>query len=142
MRDCLAEGASPDTTDSHGWPLLLAAAYDGRADLVDVLLKAGANLNPDHLRLTPLQLGCPYADVVDRLIRGGADVNLAPEGTTVLMSASIGGYLKSVVLLVDAGADLERTDPGVLTAADHARREGHDEIERFLRTKMRARPGP
>jgi ankyrin repeat protein len=43
----LAGGASLESRNGDGWTPLIAAAYVGNADLVDVLLKEGADVSCD-----------------------------------------------------------------------------------------------
>lgn len=139
VRSCLAQGACPRIRDRHGWPLLIAAAYDGRSETVDMLLAAGVDPNETYLHLTPLRVGYPYPSIVASLIRSGADVNQAFGGEmrwTVLMSASIGGYRDSVLALVQGGANVNAVNERGLTAADLAEKEGHQDIARFLRNEM------
>ncbi len=65
-----------------------------RADIVSVLIEAGADLNANALGITPLVLAVELhlPDVVHLLITAGADVNLKDEsGISPLMAATMPG---------------------------------------------------
>jgi hypothetical protein len=138
MRSILISGASPETTDQHGWPLLLTAAYDGQAAAVEVLLSAGANPNIERARMTPLGMGYPYPQVVASLLCAGADPNHMSDGVSPLMSAASGGFIESVSLLVTAGSNVDATNRAGATAVELAERAGHTNIASFLRSHVRA----
>ena len=73
--------------------LLHAACYDGRADIAELLLRLGADVNAREVNgWTPLHLaaGNGHLDVIDILARHGADIEAVDEhGMTPLMCGAI-----------------------------------------------------
>jgi len=90
------------------------AAWKGSAECVDLLIKAGADLNlKDNGGLTALMkaAGQGSPECVDLLIKAGADLNLKDKaGMTALMKAAGQGSPECVDLLIKAGADLNLKD--------------------------------
>ncbi|MES2789669.1 MAG: ankyrin repeat domain-containing protein [Planctomycetota bacterium] len=91
--------------------LLHAAAYDGKADIVKLLLALGANVNARHTNgRTPLHLAANkgYLDVIEILVRNGADIEAKDEeGMTPLMWGIISRSARNdqiVSLLLSLGA--------------------------------------
>lgn len=69
-----------------------------------------------------------------QLLDAGADVNgYEPySGTTILISASCGGHVDAVALLLDRGADIDARAKDGSTALENALSEGHFTLSRFL----------
>lgn len=96
-----------------------SAALAGRADLLELLLKSGANPNDNSAGgATPLMLaagfgggwGPPrtpeYDKIVSLLCEGKADLNLLDKnGNTALCLSLLAGHLEATKILVAAGAD-------------------------------------
>jgi ankyrin repeat protein len=109
----LAAGANLRDTNRYGGTALIPAAEKGHLDNVRLLLAAG--VDPDHinrlgwtalLEAIILSDGGPvHQAIVETLIAGGADVNLADaEKVTPLEHARQRGYRNMVALLEAAGA--------------------------------------
>ncbi len=108
------------TNNTHGLSALHVAAKDGQADIMRLLIKAGANPNQRNdniLGETPLhlcadrwfqknRLDAGHNDVLTILIAVGADVNIADMrfGNTPLHVAAYGRERINVVRLLAAGA--------------------------------------
>ena len=111
MRALLKQGADVSAAEGDGTTALHWAARAGDAELVQVLVYAGANVRATT-RLgayTPLmmaaQAGQPAA--VAALIAGGADVKAtSTTGTTPLMFAAQSGDTRTVTMLVEGGSDV------------------------------------
>jgi ankyrin repeat protein len=115
VRSLLAEKADVNGAQGDGSTALHWAAFKGDVALVNVLLKAGANLKATTRidGVTPLFMACKggSAPVVDAMLKNGADANETnSNGTTALMIASAAGSADVVKLLLDRGADPNRLD--------------------------------
>ncbi len=94
-----------------------------------MLMYAGANVRATT-RLgayTPLFLASQagHADVMDALIKGGADPKAAdPAGTTPLMEAAASGHTDAVQVLLDHGVDVNAKESVRGTTAADVRRRG------------------
>ena len=131
VRDFLLAGGNVNSVvDRHHSTMLMAASGCRQDDLVELLLRSGANVNlADVWGCTALLTACcsldyqPFrserawhggsffgaaSNVVYRLLRAGADPNLQDNmGLTALMIAAISGEVDCLKLLLQAGA---RTD--------------------------------
>ncbi|KAL7768440.1 hypothetical protein ACKLNR_002741 [Fusarium oxysporum f. sp. zingiberi] len=115
---------------------LTDAVHDGNVDRVRDAL--GRNLEQisqkeDYDELLKDACGAGYADIVDLLIKAGADTNvLGGRGPyTPLIAASQNGHARVVQLLLGAGADPDISDnrSNAIFAASKA---GHDDIVLWL----------
>jgi len=109
----------------------------GIFEIAKRLLAAGADANMTYETgisgpRIPLLNALANPDMVKVLIRGGSDVNYRKDtrsrpaeytGHTVLMIAASKGYLDTVKLLVEAGADVNAENPAGETAAVLALKE-------------------
>lgn len=91
-----APDAGLESVNANGSTALMFAAFEGKAAVADVLLKAGADIN-----------------------------HVNTKGHTALMSAAAHGYRNTVALLLDAGADPTIKDAEGITAVDFARDNEH-----------------
>ena len=117
----LAAGADLDARSKYGTTALWSAAIAGRGDLVDFLLRHGANLkNRDQEERTVLMFAAkhgPIGDVVGRLLAHGAEVNAQDDtGRTALMYAALWARRSVIDALLDGGADINRQDIRGVTA--------------------------
>jgi ankyrin repeat protein len=99
LRAWIAAVSDVDCRDDEAYTVLHHAAEAGQLECLDALLAAGANPNArSQGGYTPIFLAALLQDgeaVIERLIRGGADVNqAADDGDTVLhnLSANEGNY--------------------------------------------------
>ncbi|MGQ0734825.1 MAG: ankyrin repeat domain-containing protein [Acidobacteriota bacterium] len=115
VRTLLQEGADVNSAQGDGTTALHWAALRGDTELAAMLLAAGANTRATS-RLgayTPLHLASEAgaAEVIDRLVRAGADVSARTStGATPLMLAAKSGVRDAVGRLIDHGADLNATE--------------------------------
>jgi uncharacterized protein len=111
VRTLLKQAADVDAAQGDGMTALHWAAMKGDAEMAQMLMYAGANVRATT-RLgayTPLFLASQngHADVMEALIKGGADPKAAdPAGTTPLMVAAASGHADAVKVLLDHGVDV------------------------------------
>ncbi len=128
-------------------PLIIIAAVNGHADIIDVLLTAHGDPDlRDEAGRTALYWAASqgFSSSVDVLLAHDADPNLKNSvGKTALMAAAQSGYIKVVDLLLQYHVDInaieddERSDDENSTrmsALSYAARGGHIRIVRMLLT--------
>jgi ankyrin repeat protein len=87
---------------------LIQAASNGNLDRVRSLLSGKVNLDLDRGAAIGKAAAAGHTEIVELLIRAGANVNLSDRsGFTPIASAAYAGYGDIVRLLVDAGADIQ-----------------------------------
>lgn len=114
-------------------PLIAASAFaDVKA--VNLLLDAGADVNRADAEGRTALFAPTDLKIVRALLDRGADAKvLAKEGQTVLHTAAANGACAGVICaLYRAGADPTVKVRGILTAADLARLEGHEDAATLL----------
>ncbi|MDZ7778902.1 MAG: ankyrin repeat domain-containing protein [Gemmatimonadota bacterium] len=111
--ELLESGADVNAAQGDGMTALHWAAYNGRAELVETLLSAGANIDPVTRigSYTPLHHAARngYADVVDALLAAGAnpEARTSTGGASPLHLAAAAGREAAVESLVRAGAEVD-----------------------------------
>lgn len=109
-----------DLTDDNGWTLLRTSSWSGQPDCVQLLLRAGAEVNrQDRDRRTALRAACwaGHIECVKELLEAGAEINqMDSEGRTALIAACYMGHLDCVRELIIWGADIEVQDQDGRTA--------------------------
>ncbi len=115
---------------------LWVASQKGYTDGVQLLIKAGADLNPTtDDGATPLFIASQNgrAEAVEILIQAGADLNpTTDDGATPLFIASQKGLVEVVEILVKAGADLNQARDDGVTPLLMASHNGHAEVVKIL----------
>jgi ankyrin repeat protein len=128
VRRLLKAGLDPSALPPDGDDTaLIAAVYASRADIVRLLIKAGADVN-DGWPSKPLGIAAGRGDleVVRALIAGGADVHLPDDsGDTPLDEAVDRKHLHVIAELLGAGAD-----PNFVSDENRARGNVHSPLER------------
>ena len=101
-----------DLTDDNGWTLLRTSSWSGQPDCVQLLLRAGAEVNrQDRDRRTALRAACwaGHIECVKELLEAGAEINqMDSEGRTALIAACYMGHLDCVRELIIWGADIDQ----------------------------------
>lgn len=140
--------AAIDSKDIYrnGDTALLFAAWAGKAEIVALLLKRGADVNiKNDGDNTPLMgaAGARPTDgtriiMVDLLLEKGAAINEKNQsGKTALMMAALYGCMENVPLLLERGTDIDAKDRDEKTAIDIAEEGGYYEIVELLQKEQK-----
>jgi ankyrin repeat protein len=148
----MSSGASIEAANDIGYTPLMAATEGDHEDVIDFLLKCGANVTPRASALnTDNQLGgsTPLItatrkenlSVVKKLLKRGADVNRpdSNNGWTPLKSAAHQGNFEIVKALLEAGAEPNIADNTNYTPLMNAVSGEHEDIVKIL-LKFKAAP--
>jgi ankyrin repeat protein len=131
----LDHGADPNVTDKQGNTPLHVAAQNGLLPMVEKLIAKGANLNARNAKTrpagdtpgpraisgeqTPLLLAARFAkvDVMQALIKAGADTKLkAQDGTTLLLAAAGSSRVEAAKYAYEFDKDVTAVDDTKSTA--------------------------
>ena len=121
-------------TSPDGFTALHYAAFFGHADLVSVLVAAGAPVgavaaNPTRVQPLHSAVAARSPGSVRRLLDAGADPNARQQqGYTPIQGAAHAGDLESVDALLGFGADPDLTNDEGKSARDLAHEAGHDAV--------------
>ncbi|HUX13188.1 MAG TPA: ankyrin repeat domain-containing protein [Spirochaetia bacterium] len=131
--DFMRMGFSPDSRDNRGVPVLSLAIRGRHRDLVENLLRRGADVNAvsQDRGNTPLMEAavCGDSETVTHLLDSTADPNLqSKNGQTALMLAVGEGFTDVAKTLLERGAATEPVDQLGMTAGKYARLFGRTEI--------------
>lgn len=102
-------------TDMHGYPVLACAIhYTNNPEIVDMLIKAGADVNAIscHTRDTVLHIAasCDASPaIMIRLLKAGADVNARDSSNSTPLFRSLRSP-ENMQILINAGADVNAKD--------------------------------
>lgn len=111
VRKTITHGTDVNAKMSEGWTALTSAANHGHLEIVQILIRSGANIN------------------------GRKDSPLNGDGRTPLMIAAERGHTDIVKFLLENGADTELKDRGGKTAAMFAARAGRKEVLDVLNSR-------
>jgi ankyrin repeat protein/beta-lactamase regulating signal transducer with metallopeptidase domain len=140
----LAKGVDVNLQEAGRGTALHAAARTGRTAIVDLLIAHGADVNLSAQNGTPLHraVSCTpqvdentCAEIVDKLIDAGADVNAKEPrpGDTPLHIAARKRHLQAAARLIRAGADPGAKNKDGKTPIDLAREQGYTKVIQPLR---------
>lgn len=132
----LSAGFPVDTRDERGWTPLMISAFNGNADIAELLIRSGADV---HMRDTagygPMHWAAfnGYTNVIKLLLAKGGDVNARSQhGWTALLQGATRGHLAACRELVAAGADVNLASNDGWTALHKACANGHIEVVKLL----------
>ena len=132
------EDIDMDAGRGDGSTALSWAAYEDDEAAIDLLIRAGANVNAvtDFHDVTPLSLACANGNsrIVGKLLAAGADPNIAKRGgETPLMACANTGAEEGVRALLKRGADVNAKEgKDGQTALMWAAAEKHPQVVRAL----------
>jgi ankyrin repeat protein len=141
LREIIDAGADVNVQNENGYTPLIAAAHDGRIECIELLVDRGANANlEDESGFTALTTAVQHSNeqTVQLLISKGADVNHRTTASfTPLMFLAYNNCPPTSIsqvanALLAAGADKDAKDDSGLTALDHARNKGIEELIALL----------
>jgi len=133
----LRKGASPSAQDRAGFTALYVAAAKGHREVVELLLKHGADAKRQcgkkrHTALHDAALR-GHLDVARVLVAAGADVNAGTtERATPLHLAAQNGHTDMVEFLLVKRAEVDPVGDGGLTPLHLAARRGHPKVVKRL----------
>lgn len=130
-------GADVNAYETRGFTPLILAAYNGQAEPVDALIKAGADpCKPDRDQGNTAQMGVAfqgYDGIAARLLKEKCDVNTRNKaGQTALMMAALFGRTAQIEMLLNAGADKRLIDMSGRSAAAAAASQGNEQVAKML----------
>ncbi len=132
---------SPELLEAHstdGWTPLHLAAFFGWAELANVLIDKGANVesrSTNSMKNTPLHAAAAggAALLVDLLLKRGAKPNATQEGGwTALHAAAQAGNRAMAETLIANGANVNQQADNNQTPLDMALLKGHQELVDLL----------
>jgi len=132
LRALLERGADPKYVSNNGWTALMTAAGYGTADMVDILIRAGSDVNAADKNCGGQSVltwasgsGREGKHKVHALLTAGANPKHTSEnGFNALMSAASAGDLEAVGLLLAASLNVSAHDKDGDTALMSAARSG------------------
>jgi len=133
------QGGDVNATAQDGRTPLHNAVREGDPSVAMLLMEKGGQRRRERCRWDDTPLYCAAGNgagpVVDLLIAGGADVNVAkPDGRTALHAAASRGHKEVVALLISHNADANAKTADGLSPADCARGAGCQDIALLLQS--------
>ena len=120
------------------------AAYAGKLNAVEALVKDGADVNAHTaVGYTPLHLAAlkGHVDIVDFLLKHGAEIDsIAADGETALHFAAMAGNEEVAQHLLDEGADRSIRDFQGRTPYNLALARGNDALAKLIQPRDSATP--
>ncbi len=125
VKKAIDAGANINVKNRGGRTALMYNAFRGQLDIVELLLRLGADINVGGNAVLMLVTPQCYMNVIRLLISAGADVNVKNKyGDTALAVAIFVGSTTIITLLIEAGADISAKNKKGKTAFDFAHKYG------------------
>ncbi len=137
VKKLLEDGADVNHLFPDGISYLHVAVVNNQPEIVDLLLKANANVNAvdPGTGATPLHLAALYGrvDIATKLIKKGADVNANMKlNISPLLVATQFNQPQVIELLLNNKANIQHRDQEGFSALHFAAQNGNDIIARIL----------
>ncbi|ABR90500.1 Uncharacterized conserved protein [Janthinobacterium sp. Marseille] len=124
-----ARGIDLEQQARNGDTALMIAAFKANMPAVQALLAKGAAVNKSGWTALHYAAASGDSEIVKILVKQGAELDApSPNKTTPMMMAARGGFIYSVKVLSDAGADASLKNDVGMTAIDFARENGSTDI--------------
>lgn len=129
----LKHGADINATDSKGHSPLFVALASGNSRIAELFLKQGANIDADALLREAAVAGISDRDVMDFLVKHGADVNkVYADGKTPLILGIENSHRLVTKSLIGRGAEVNLKDGAGRSPLRVAEGVGNQDIIRLL----------
>ncbi|WCR59677.1 MAG: Phosphocholine transferase AnkX [Wolbachia endosymbiont of Ctenocephalides felis wCfeF] len=130
-------GEDINSIDENGWTQLHLAAWEGRVDVADSLIKKGANINAENVfGRKPIHVAAESnnTNIIEFFFSKGMSIDDVDRyGRTPLYCASWNGHLSVVQYLIEKGADINAQNKGGETSLDAATDRKHDDVVGYLK---------
>ena len=138
LQAMINSGANVNAKGYNGATPLHAAAGVGNAEVIPVLVQAGADVNAkvNNTGSTPLYFAAQFGrvEVIPALVKAGANVNAkADKGFTPLHAAAGKGNTEMISVLIKVGADVNAKAKFGVTPLDIAKSEKHWNAVKLLK---------
>jgi hypothetical protein len=142
LKSLLTEGEDPNDI-YKSWSAVNQAAQGGHCEMIKILVDAGADITLRSLNVSPLYSAIKenYYHCARYLLDQGAEVDTRQYQNlnTPLIRAAKDGYIESVQLLLEFGADPLAESYAGDSAIAWARNKGHTEIVKLMEAEMAKR---
>lgn len=133
-----ARGVDIEARARDGDNALMIASFKGNRPAVEALLAREAEVNRPGWTALHYAAASGSEDIVRLLLEHHAYIDAeSPNKTTPIMMAAYGGFIWTVKLLLDEGADATLKNELGLTAIDMAARNGHKDIVEGLTYRLK-----
>ena len=135
----LQKGVAPEPESHDGFTPLVGASYQGHMDVMDVLIRAGADIHVDDD--APLEWATLFDQLgsVQYLLAAGADPNARHGRESTALTSAVTEHHpnrhKIISALLDAGADVNHGRTDGATALHEAAETGQVDVIRMLVTR-------
>ena len=122
----------PHALNNHGWAPLHVAAEIGNPEIIEELLKAGANIyqrGPKGITAVRIAAEMGHEEATAVLLAGGANANDVDDTSTrVIHSAVHNGSANVVQILINSGANINAETENKVTPLHLACQRGNEDI--------------
>jgi uncharacterized protein len=134
----LEHGADPNITDDHGFTAFQTAGLQPSTAVFDLLLAHGAQPDVRALYEAIDRDGNGGVPIMTYLLDHGIDINISSsQWASPLHCAVVRGTKAGVQLLLDRGANVEKTNSTGQTAADIALKSGKMDLYEMISSQLK-----